>query len=147
MKLPSWSSLILAFLVLVLASFNAFVLPAQTRLSDKDVQQHMKNLNQDTKIFRSTFNSSVSKTSIRKTTQEKDAKSLVQNFQTETKSMYEHFKKSRKSDPYLQNCLGTAGQIDKLLKTTQFDAATTSQWVKVKSQLYDLATAFHLPGY
>jgi fructose-bisphosphate aldolase class 1 len=75
--------------------------------------QHMKNLKDDTQKFRSSFNSALSKSTIRKTTQEKDAKTLAQNFEKQTNSMYEAFEKSAKAEPYLQNCRDTARQIDK----------------------------------
>jgi hypothetical protein len=72
-------------------------LPAQTRLSDKDVLQYMNNLKHDGKKFRSSFDSALSKSTIRKTTQEKDAKTLAQNFEKQTNSMYGKFKKTTKS--------------------------------------------------
>jgi cell division septum initiation protein DivIVA len=137
-------------LVAVLAMIVPFVsaLPshAQARLSDKDLQQRIKNMNSDIKRFRSMFNSSVSKTSIRKTTQAKDAKTLVQNLQNESTSLYEKFKKTKKPDPYLQNCLDLSAQIDKVLQATQFDPATVAQSEKIKPQLKDVAAAFNLPG-
>jgi hypothetical protein len=120
---------------------------AQDRMSDKDLEQRIKNMDSDIKTFRSAFNSGVGKTSIRKTTQEKDAKTLVQNFQNQSKSLYDKFKKTRKTDPYLQNLLDSSNQIDKLLQSTQFDSATVGQWQKIKPQLKDIAVAFHMPGY
>jgi cell division septum initiation protein DivIVA len=138
---------LMAILALVFPLISALPARAQERLSDKDLEQRIKNMNADVKRFRSIFNSSVSKTSIRKTTQAKDAKTLVQNFQTQSNSLYETFKKTKKSDPYLQNCLDLSAQIDKVLQSTSFDTTTTSQWEKIKPQLKDIAAAFHLPGY
>lgn len=117
--------------VKAIAAMFAMLLPyalvrpahAQERLSDKDLEQRIKNVNSDIKTFHSTFNSAVGKTSIRKTTQEKDAKALVQNL------------------------LDSSNQIDKLLQSTQFDSATVGQWQKIKPQLKDIAVAFHVPGY
>jgi len=147
MTKPSRFIFLVALFALVAPFFSVSPACGQTRLSDKDLEQRIKNLNEDIKKFRSSFNSSVSKTSIRKTTQEKDAKNLVANFQQQSNSLYQTFKKSKKGDPYLQNCLDSATQIDKLLQSTQFDSNTTSQWAKIKPQLNDLAVAFHLPGH
>ncbi len=58
-------------------------LSAQTRLSDKDVQQHMKNLKYDAKKFRCSFNRALPKSAIGKTTQEKDAKTLAPNIEAD----------------------------------------------------------------
>jgi hypothetical protein len=81
-------------LSVVLPVVCAAGLSAQTRLNDKDVLQHMKNLKDDTKKFRPSFNSALAKSTIRETTQEKDAKTLGQNFEQQTNSMYEAFKKA-----------------------------------------------------
>jgi hypothetical protein len=122
-------------------------LAAQTRMSDKDVEQLMKNMNQDSKKFQSLFDSAVSKSVIRKTSQEKDARKLVDSFQKGTKTLYDHFKQTKKSDPYLQNSLDSAAQVDKFLHTTQLDADTNAQWARVHKELHDLAAAFNMPGH
>ena len=84
-------------------------------------------------------------TAIRKTTQENDAKTLAQNFERQTNSMYEAFKKSTKAEPYLQNCLDTARQIDKIMTSTPLDPAANTQWSTVKTERNTLANAFNVP--
>jgi len=116
----------------------------QNRLSDKDVEQLMNNTYQDAKKFQSMFNQSVSKSTIRKTSQEKDAKKLVDTFQKGTKDLKEHFKDTKKSDPYLQNTLDNARQIEKIMHDVQLGPETTTQWAKVRKELDDLADAFNL---
>ena len=130
---------------LVLSLFCAATLPADTRLSDKDLEQRIKNLNSDSKKFQSSFNNSISKSSIRKTTQEKDAKKLADNFTKSSKALYDYFKKTRKSDPYIQNTLDLARQLDKLQSSVQLDSTTFSLWTKVRIELNDIANAFHVP--
>jgi cell division septum initiation protein DivIVA len=139
---------VLAILLAMMVSF-ASALPgkAQNRLSDKDLEQRIKNMNSDIKKFRSMFNSSVSKTSIRKTSQAKDAKALVQNVQNASNSLYEKFKSTKKPDPYLQNCLDLSSQMDNVFQSTQFDADTVAQRQKIKRQPKDIAAAFNMPGY
>jgi hypothetical protein len=144
MKCPAIVPRILPVLLALL--FAAVALPAQTRMSDKDVEQLMKNLNQDSKKFQTLFNSGVSKSVIRKTTQAKDAKKMVDNFVKGNQALYDFFRQSKKSDPYLQNSLDSAKQIDSFLQKTQLDADTTAQWGKVHKELSDLAAAFHLSG-
>ena len=139
---------VMAILLAMMVSFtSALPVKAQNRLSDKDLEQRIKNMNSDIKKFRSMFNSSVSKTSIRKTSQAKDAKTLVQNFQNASNSLYEKFKRTKKPDPYLQNCLDLSSQIDNVFQSTQFDPDTLAQWQKIKPQLRDIAAAFNMPGY
>jgi nitrate/nitrite-specific signal transduction histidine kinase len=137
------------WLLAALSLISAFAgqASAQNRMSDKDVSQRMKNLMQDVKKFRSSFNSSVSKSTIRKTSQEKDAKQLVEAFQDQIRDMYDKFKSSKKSDPYLQNCLENAQQIDKLVAHLALGGMTTDQWSRVQSELTVLATVFHMPPH
>lgn len=120
---------------------------AQMRVSDKDVQQLMKNMVQDSKKFHSLFNSALSRSGIRKTSQAKDAQKLVGNFEKGNKILYDHFKQTRKSGPYLQNSLDTAAPIDQFLRTNQLDAVTVAQWGKIRKELSELAAAFNMPGH
>jgi hypothetical protein len=117
---------------------------AQTRLSHKDLEQRSKNLNSDSKKFQSSFDSAISKSSVHKTSQEKDAKKLADNFTKSTKSPYDFFEKTRKSDPYIPNTLGYAKQLEKL--QSEPDSTTNEAWTKVRTQLNDIAHAFHVPA-
>jgi hypothetical protein len=71
---------------------------------------------------------------------------LAQNFEKQTNSMYEAFKKSTKAEPYLRNCLDTARQIDKIMTSTPKDPAANTQWSTVNTELNTLAQAFHVSG-
>src|SRR5215469_9679398 len=120
---------------------------AQMRMSDKDVEQLMKNMEQDSKKFQSLFGSAVSKSVIRKTSLEKDARRLVDTFQKGSKTLYDHFKHTKKGDPYLQNSLDAAARIDKFLHTNELDRDTNAQWAKVRKELTELAVAFNMPAH
>ena len=74
----------------------------------------MNNLKDDAKSFRSTFNHAVSKSTIRKTSQEKDAKTLVQSFQNQTEGMLRQFQSSKKADTTLPVVLQSASEIEKI---------------------------------
>jgi len=138
---------VVILVALILPFLSAYRVTAQDRLNDKDIEQRMKNLSSHTRKFRSMFNSALSKSTIRKTGQENDAKILAENLENNSKNMLDSFKKGTKADPYLLNCLDTAGKIDGVFKSTQLDADTIAQWQRVQSQLKDLARAFHVPGY
>jgi hypothetical protein len=143
----SHRAFVVILLALILPFLSAYRVAAQDRPNDKDIEQRMKNLSSDTKKFRSMFSSALSKSTIHKTGQESDAKILAENLENNTKNMLDSFKKGTKADPYLLNCLDTAGKIDGVFKSTQLDADTVGQWQRVQSQLKDLARAFHVPGY
>jgi dsDNA-specific endonuclease/ATPase MutS2 len=147
---PSKSSRF-AFFAVLLALFFPFLLisraSAQERLDDKDVEQMMKNLNSDAKKFRSMFDSALSKSTIRKTGEEKDAKTFAEAFQNQIKNMVDNFKQTRKADPFLEASMDAAKQIDSVFKSVQLDSDTTAQWARIKTQLSRLGQVFHVPGY
>jgi hypothetical protein len=74
------SALPVMFLFLVVSPV-AF---AQTRMNDEDVERTMKNLKEDSQRFQSTFNSAISKSTVRKTSQEREYKNIVKTFRDQT---------------------------------------------------------------
>jgi hypothetical protein len=131
-----------AAITLLLFSMNQVAtVSAQGRMSDKDIEALMKNLKEDTKKFRSVFNSAVGKSTIRKTTQEKDAKAAAEHLEKQTESMLNQFQSKKKADG-LSSVLATSGQIDKVLTATPMGGETESQWSKVKTELKTLSQQF-----
>lgn len=133
------SVLIATFLVL---ASTAPVTSGQNRMSDKDIESLMKNLGQDAKKFRSVFNSAVHKSTIRKTSQEKDAKNLVTRFQQQIDGMLNQFRNSKRADQTLPAVVSSADQIDKLVSTTPMGDETNTAWAKVKAGLSTLSQQF-----
>jgi hypothetical protein len=119
---------------------------AQARMSDKDVVKMMKNLVQDTKQFQPLFNSAVSKSSIRKTSREKDAKAVVQSFRNQAENMLQVFQSKKKADTTLPSVLDSSQKIDKFLVDVPLNESVTKQWEKVKSELATLSNQFNIPA-
>jgi adenylate kinase family enzyme len=118
-------------------------LMAQQRLNDKDVEETMKNLNEDAEQFRSQFDSAVSKSTIRNTDQEKQTKALVEHFQKKTEDLVDHFKDTTKAHDDLLIVRNDANKIDKVLSGTHFDdPELNTQWVKIKSELRMISGAY-----
>jgi ribosome recycling factor len=115
---------------------------AQNRLSDKDVASLMGNLKDDVKSFRPKFNDAVHKSSIRKTSKEKDAKNLVERLQKETEAMQNQFKKTKKSDTELRVVMSTASQVDELVSSLQLGHDVRSRWEKIQTELRQIESAF-----
>jgi hypothetical protein len=117
---------------------------AQTRMTDKDIVNLMKNLVQDSKQFQSLFNPAISKSTIRKTSQEKDAKAVVQSFRNQTVSMLQTFQSKKKADTTLPIVLDSSQKIDKWLVDVPLNSSVTTQWAKVKSELSTLSNQFNI---
>jgi len=137
--------LVVALAVISLAFFLAPLCSAQQRMSDKDVESTMKNLKEDSKRFQSSFYSAVSKSTIRKTSQEKDAKALVKSFQGQTETMLRIFQDKKKADTTLPGVMDSARQIDGILTSVSLGGTTVSDWAKCKAELSILANEFNMP--
>jgi len=137
-----------SFLVLLIGMLGADRLAvAQGRLSDKDLQRLMQNLKDDAQPFRQSFANALKKSTIRKTSQEKDAKATVKSFQTQTQSMLDVFQHTKKAETTLPGVLSTARQIDGILSSVSLGGATPSDWAKCKAELSILANEFNMPSH
>ena len=115
---------------------------AQSRMSDKDVASLMGNLKDDVKSFRPKFNDAVHKSSIRKTSKEKDAKNLVERLQKETEAMQKQFQKTKKGDTELRVVMSTASQVDELVSSLQLGQDVQTRWGKIQTELRQIQSAF-----
>ena len=117
---------------------------AQSRMNDKDVENTMKNLNEDAKKFRSSFNGAIGKSTIRKTSQEKEAKALVETFTKDIQRMLEQFKKNKKADSQLRTVVNESGQIDRIMQNVTLSGNAPADWSKVKAEVDILAREFNV---
>jgi hypothetical protein len=134
----NWIVVVFTLFVLLQAS----VAHAQTRISDKDMANLMKNLRDDAKNFPPPFKSALHKSMIRNTSQEKDAKALADEFEKQTDEMWKRFKSKKKADAELQLVLNTAGRLDKLVYSLHLGDKTTTSWEIVRSALQEVASGY-----
>jgi hypothetical protein len=118
---------------------------AQGRLSDKDLQRLMQNLKDDSQPFRQSFANALKKSTIRKTSQEKDARALADTFAKQANNALETFKHHQKADAAVGSLVNTAAQIDPLVYSLQLDPQTTSRWERLRTELHQIAQAFGVP--
>jgi hypothetical protein len=135
-----------ALILTVLSLAQAPFAQAQNRINDKDLENLMRNLRDDAKSFRPTFNSAIAKSTIRRTSREKDAKNLVASFAKQAEAELNNFKKTRKADGYVQNVMSTGQQIDQLFYGLNLGGQAASKWDKIRTELQQVASAFGLPG-
>jgi hypothetical protein len=135
-------STIIAFSVLALAQVVVAqsTIPTPNRLSDKDLEIVMNNLKADAKAFRPRFDSAIKKSSIRKTSQARDAMNLASTFERQTSTALNEFKKTKKGDS-VPAMLSTAGQIEKIMTDLKLDPQTTG-WDKIRTDLNQVSNAF-----
>jgi hypothetical protein len=123
-KATFFSACVLSVLfLLVQSSFT------QQRMSDRDIENIMKNLKNDSKRFESSFNSAISKSTIRNTSQD----------------MLNIFQDKRTADTTLPGVLGLVPQIDALFVDVHLGGSAKSDWKKCKAELAILAEQFNMP--
>jgi hypothetical protein len=102
--------------------------------------------NDDAKKFRSSFNPSISKSTIRKTSQEKQSKRLVDQFVSDVAAMRSQYRKKKTVDATFPRVQTAAVQIDDLLHSVHLDDATNAAWAKVRAEFQQVSEAFHIPS-
>ncbi len=118
---------------------------AQGRLDDKDLQRLMVNLKDDTQAFRKSFAGGLKKSSIRGTSQEKEAQGLADTFAKQAAGALDAFKRSRKAEPEVTGLVNTAAQIDPRVYSLQLTPQITAQWQRLRNELHQVAQAFGVP--
>jgi hypothetical protein len=116
---------------------------AQDRLSDKDVANMMNNLKNDAKNFRQVWNHALSKSTIRKTSREKDARNLGAQFQNQTEGMLRQFQSNKTADTSLPLVQQTARNIEQVKSDVSLGPVVDQQWTKIRTELYQIAQAFN----
>ena len=106
----------------------------------------MQNLKDDAQPFRQSFANALKKSTIRKTSQEKDARMLADTFAKQANSALDTFKHNQKADQDVTALVHTAAQIDPLVYSLQLDPQTTSQWERLRTELHQIAQALRDSG-
>ncbi len=139
--MPRWVGFSFLILLAAMPGTNRPAV-AQGRLSDKDLQRLMQNLKDDAQPFRQSFANALKKSTIRKTSQEKDARALADTFAKQANGALETFKHDQKAEQAVTALVNTAAQIDPLVYSLQLNPQTTSQWERLRTELHQIAQAF-----
>ena len=134
------------FTIALLLTAGAFSTAAQDRLSDKDVANMMNNLKNDAKNFRQVWNHALSKSTIRKTSREKDARNLATQFQNQTEGMLRQFQNNKTADTSLPLVQQTARNIEQVKSDVSLGPVVDQQWTKIRTELDQISQAFKLPS-
>ena len=129
--------------IALLLSAGALSTAAQDRLSDKDVANMMNNLKNDAKNFRNVWNHALSKSTIRKTSREKDARNLATQFQNQTEGMLRQFQSHKTADQSLPRVQQTARSIEQVKSDVSLGPVVDQQWTKIRTELDEIAQAFN----
>ena len=122
--------------------FTSFAASSQTRINDKDLEALMRNLRDDAKSFRQPFTSALKKSTIRKTSQAKDAENLAASFEKQTEALLNNFKQTRKGDANLSAVQGTSQQLEVIVKRYLLNSQVSPRWDKIQAELQQVLSAY-----
>ena len=129
----------------LLAALSGAASHAQSRVNDKDLARLIQNIKNDAQPFSKSFATALKKSTIRGTSQEKDARGLGETFEKQSKQALDTFKKRGQAEDQVAAMVDTAGQIDKLVSSLGLTPATAQQWEKLRTELHQVAQAFNVP--
>lgn len=138
-------ALIFGFIIGFFAVLQAPSAQAQTRVNDHDMEALMRNLRDDAKAFRPEFDSAIHKSTIRKTSQEKDAKDQVKTFAKQTEALLNRFKKNRNGQAEFSGVRNNAEQIDATVNSLNLGPRVNDRWQKIRTELHQIANAYGVP--
>ena len=118
-----------AVLALLVSAFGGATARAQSRVNDKDLARLMQNVKDDAQPFRKTFANALKKSTIRGTSQEKDARGLANTFADQSKRALDTFQHKRKAEDQVAAMVDTAGQIDSLVKQLSLTPAVAAKQI------------------
>ena len=120
---------------------------AQSRVNDKDMEALMRNLRDDAKTFRPDFDAAIRKSTIRKTSQERDARDQAKAFVRQTETLLNRFKKTRNGQREFNDLMTTAQQIDANVNSLDLGPRVTDRWEKIRTELHQIASAYGFPEH
>src|ERR1700689_4252779 len=133
-----------AMVVLLLSAFWGATGRGQSRIDDKDLARLMQNVKDDAQPFRKSFANALKKSTIRGTSQEKDARGLADTFAKQSQQALETFQHKRKAEDQVAAMVDTAGQINQLVNSLSLNPAVSTQWEKLRTELHQVAEAFNV---
>ena len=134
-----------AMVVFLLSAFWGAAARGQSRIDDKDLGRMMQNVKDDAQPFEKSFANALKKSTIRGTSQERDAQQLGNTFVKQSERALDTFKKKHTAEDEVAAMVDTAGQIDHLVNSLSLNPVVTQQWEKLRTELHQVAQAFNVP--
>lgn len=112
------------------------------RLSDKDVEQILRRIEQQSDRFRSSLDAALDQSRINSTNREDDINSFVKDFYEQTKRLRDRFDDRKSTSPDVQAVLERAARIDDFMRRNRLASRAQDDWLTLKGNLDELAAAY-----
>lgn len=138
-------ALIFSFIFGFLWVFQPSSTQAQAGVNYQGMTTLMKNLREDAHTFRPLFDKAVHKSTIRHTSQERDARDMSLSLDRETDALVQKFKKNHNGDEQFRRVMEAAEPIDTLVHTLQLGPEVDQKWQIIRAELHQLGLAYGYP--
>jgi hypothetical protein len=126
------------------ANGAAQVIGQPYRLSDKDVEQIIHRIEQQSDRFRSSLDDSLDKSRFNGTNREDDINTFVKEFYEQTKTLHDKFDDHKSTAPDVQSVLERAVRIDGFMRRNRLSSRAQDDWSTLKTNLDELAAAYEV---
>jgi len=137
------------------ANVMAQVVGQPYRLSDREVENVIHQVEQQSNRFRSSLDASLDKSRFNGSNREDDINAFVKDFYKQTKTLHDHFDHHKSTAPDVQAVLLGAERIDNFMRRYPLSSRAQDDWSTLKTNLDELAAAYNVdwrwggfgPGY
>jgi len=112
------------------------------RLSDKEVEQILRRIEQQSKRFKSSLDSALDKSRINGTRREDDVNEFIKQFDDEVKRLRDRFSDHKSVSADVQSVLDRAARIDEFMSRRELSRKSQDEWSRLKANLDELSQAY-----
>jgi hypothetical protein len=115
------------------------------RVSDREVEEILRRIEQQSDRFRSALDSSLDKSRLNGSREEDDINRFVKEYYEGTKTLRDHFDDHKSTTADVQNVLDRAASIDAFMRRNRMrDGNAAREWEKLRGNLDELAQIYNV---
>jgi archaellum component FlaC len=114
------------------------------RVSDKEVERLLKQIENQTKTFRKSLDSSLDHSRVNGTRREDDINAFMKSFEEQTKHLHDRFNGHRSVAADVQSVLDRAAAIDGFMGRQHLRGRAEEDWYALRRNLDELAQAYNV---
>jgi archaellum component FlaC len=128
----------------VAAPVRAQVVGAPYRITDKEVEQILKRIENQSNNFRHSLDASLDRSRLNGTNREDDINSFMKNFEEQTKRLRDRFDDHKSVAADVEAVLNGAASIDQFVYRQRLNERAQNDWSTLRASLDDLARAYNV---
>jgi hypothetical protein len=128
----------------VAAPARAQVVGAPYRITDKEVEQILKRIENQSNNFRHSLDASLDRSRLNGTNREDDFNSFMKNFEEQTKRLRDRFDDHKSVAADVEAVLNGAASIDQFVYRQRLNERAQNDWSTLRASLDDLARAYNV---